>query len=142
MSESNVETCRAIIEAFNRDGTAGVLPYFAPDAEAYDPDAPNGGGFRGRDAIASFIQQLVEGAEVSARELRFLSAGDRVVGIVQSRRSRSEDGTEVGMVEAHTVTFSDGKIVYWRAYLDPAEALADAGIDPILLEERDPEPTP
>ena len=30
------------------------------------------------------------------------------------------------------MTFRDGKIVYWRLYLDRNEALADAGIDPEL----------
>ena len=140
MSESNIEIYRKIIEAFNRDGAEGVLPFFAPDAEAYDPDGPNGGGFRGREAIARFIRQLVEGADVSAQELRLLSAGDRVVGVVQSRRSRSEDDAEVEMVEAHTFTFRDGRIVYWRAYLDPAEALADVGLDPAILDEVEPEP--
>jgi ketosteroid isomerase-like protein len=35
---------------------------------------------------------------------------------------------EVEMRDAHTVTFRDGKIVYWRLYLDPDEALADAGL--------------
>ena len=34
--------------------------------------------------------------------------------------------------DAHTVTFRDGKIAYWRVYLDQVEALTDAGLDPEL----------
>jgi hypothetical protein len=30
------------------------------------------------------------------------------------------------------MTFRDGKIVYWRLYLDRGEALSDAGLDPAL----------
>ena len=30
------------------------------------------------------------------------------------------------------MTFRDGKIVYWRLYLNRAEALRDAGLDPDL----------
>jgi hypothetical protein len=33
------------------------------------------------------------------------------------------------MWDAHTLTFREGKLVYWRAYLDPNEALSDAGLD-------------
>ena len=142
MSETNVEIYRRLIEAFNREGTAGVLPFFAADAEVYDPDAPQGRAYRGRDAVARFIGELTAGSEVAVRELRMFTAGDRVVGMTHTQRSRSKDGSEVGLIEAHTLTFRDGKVVYWRAYLDPAEALADAGLDPGILAEPDPEPAP
>ena len=39
---------------------------------------------------------------------------------------------EVETRDAHTFTFRDGKIAYWRLYLDQAEALTDAGLDPEL----------
>ena len=38
--------------------------------------------------------------------------------------------------DAHVMTFRDGKITYWRLYLDQAEALADAGLDPSLAWHR------
>ena len=34
------------------------------------------------------------------------------------------------------MTFRDGKITYWRLYMDQAEALADAGLDPSLAWHR------
>jgi hypothetical protein len=40
------------------------------------------------------------------------------------------------MRDAHTLTFRDGKITYWRLYLDQAEALSDAGLDPALALTR------
>jgi hypothetical protein len=30
------------------------------------------------------------------------------------------------------MTFRDGKVVHWRVYLDQAEALSEAGLDPGL----------
>jgi hypothetical protein len=30
------------------------------------------------------------------------------------------------------LTFHDGKVTYWRVYLDQREALKDAGLDPEL----------
>lgn len=137
MSESNVETYKRAIEAFNRDGVDGAIRYFHPDAEVYDPDAPQGRPYRGREAVARFMGDFVDGSDVAAQELRMFAAGDRVVGLIHTRRSRSEDGAEVGLIEAHTLTFRDDKIVYWRVYLDPAEALADAGLDPAVLAAPD-----
>ena len=37
---TNVEIFQRVIEAFNRDGVDGVLPYYWDDAEVYDPDLP------------------------------------------------------------------------------------------------------
>ena len=39
---TNVEIFQRVIEAFNRDGVDGVLPYYWDDAEVYDPDLPAG----------------------------------------------------------------------------------------------------
>jgi ketosteroid isomerase-like protein len=134
MPDANLKIYERMIEAFNREGPAGPLPFFAADAEVYDPDAPEGRPYRGRDAIARFLGELVDGSDVEIRDWRLLPAGDRVVGLVHTHRSRDEDGAEVGIIEAHTLTFRDGEVAYWRAYLDPKEALADAGLDLSLLE--------
>ncbi len=44
---------------------------------------------------------------------------------------------EVEVRDAHTMTFRDGKVVYWRLYMDRNEALSDAGLDP-----REPKSAP
>lgn len=129
-SNPNVETYRRVIEAFNRDGVEGVMRHFSDDAEAYDPDAPNGGVYRGREKVAAFIAQLIEGlAEVEIRDFELLPAGDRVVGLIHTYLKGGSGGPVVELRDAHTLTFRDGKVVYWRAYLDRNEALADAGLD-------------
>jgi ketosteroid isomerase-like protein len=129
-SNPNVETYRRVIEAFNQEGVEGVMRYFSEDAEAYDPDAPNAGVYRGREEVAGFIAQLIEGiAEVEVRNFELLPAGDRVVGLLHSYAEGDGGGPVVEMRDAHTLTFRDGKVVYWRVYLDRDEALADAGLD-------------
>jgi len=129
-SNPNLETYRRVIEAFNQDGVDGVMRYFSDDAEAYDPDAPDGGTYRGREEVAGFIAQLIEGlAKVEVRDFELLPAGDRVVGLLHSYWKGDGGGPVVELRDAHTLTFRDGKVVYWRAYLDRKEALADAGLD-------------
>ena len=67
------------------------------------------------------------------RDYELLPAGDRVVALIRTYSQRSEAGDlEVEVRDAHTMTFRDGKIIYWRLYLDQAEALQDAGLDPDL----------
>jgi ketosteroid isomerase-like protein len=129
---TNVEIFQSLIEAFNRDGVDGVLPYYTDDAEVYDPDLPPG-SYRGREAIGRVIEMLVSGFEdVEIRDFRLLPAGDRVVALLHTRSRSERDDLEVETRDAHTITFRDGKITYWRLYLDQAEALTDAGLDPEL----------
>jgi ketosteroid isomerase-like protein len=129
---TNVEIFQSLIEAFNRDGVDGVLPYYTDDAEVYDPDLPPG-TYRGREAIGRVIEMLVSGFEdVEIRDFRLLPAGDRVVALLHTRSRSERDDLEVETRDAHTITFRDGKITYWRLYLDQVEALTDAGLDPEL----------
>lgn len=137
-SESNVEIFQRVIEAFNREGADGVLPYYTHDAEVYDPDLPPG-SYRGRAAVSRVIEMLSSGFEdVEIRDFRLLPAGDRVVALIHTHRRGERDDLEVETRDAHMITFRDGKITYWRVYLDQAEALADAGLDPELARPASP----
>jgi ketosteroid isomerase-like protein len=128
-AHDNIQIFERVIEAFNREGVDGVLPYYTEDAEVYDPDLPPG-TYRGRDAISRVIEMLTSGFDdVEILGFRLLPAGDRVVALLHTHRRGELD---VETHDAHTITFRDGKITYWRVYLDPAEALQDAGLDPEL----------
>src|SRR5215208_5456784 len=138
--ETNVEIYEQVLEAFNGQGIDGVLPYFADDVEVYDPDLPGNGTYRGRDALRGLLEQFLSGAErTQVRGYELLPAGDRVVALTRTY-TRGEGGDpEVEMRDAHTMTFRDGKIVYWRLYLDRREALTDAGLDPELALDAERE---
>jgi ketosteroid isomerase-like protein len=129
---TNIEIFESVIEAFNRDGADGVLPYYTADAEVYDPDLPPG-TYRGREAVSRVIEMLISGFDdVEIRDFRLLPAGDRIVALLHTRRRSERGDLEVETRDAHMITFRDGKITYWRLYLDQAEALQDAGLDPKL----------
>jgi ketosteroid isomerase-like protein len=134
--QDNVETYQRVLEAFNRDGVEGVLPYMSEDVEVYDPDLPPA-AYRGHAAIRQVAGQLMSGfEEVEIQEFRLLPAGDRVVALLRTRGRGERYDLEIEMRDAHTVTFRDGKIVHWRLYLDQGEALADAGLDPALARAQ------
>ena len=130
--QANVEIYQRILETFNREGIEGVMSYFTADVEVYDPDLP-ARTYRGPDAARQVIEQLMSGfVNVEIRDFQLLPAGDRVVALIHTRAKGDRDALQVEVRDAHTVTFRDGKIAYWRLYLDQGEALADAGLDPEL----------
>jgi ketosteroid isomerase-like protein len=130
--ETNLETYQRILETFNREGVDGVLHFFTDDVEVYDPDLPSG-TYRGPAGARRVVEMLSSGFEdVEVRDFRLLPAGDRVVALLHTH-SRGERGDiEMDVHDAHTITFRDGKISYWRLYIDQVEALTDAGLDPEL----------
>jgi ketosteroid isomerase-like protein len=128
----NVDIYREILETFNREGMEGVVPFFTDDVEVYDPDLPEG-PYRGPEAAKHVAELLMSGFEaVEIKDFRLLPAGDRVVALLHTRAKGERVDLEIEQRDAHTVTFRDGKIAYWRLYLDQAEALSDAGLDPDL----------
>ena len=130
--ETNLEIYQRILETFNREGVDGVMPYFTDDVEVYDPDLPPG-RYRGPEAVKWVAEQLMSGFEnVEIRDFRLLPAGDRVVSLLHTHAKGEQVDLEIEARTAHTITFRDGKIAYWRLYLDQTEALTDAGLDPEL----------
>ena len=134
---NNVEIYEQLLEGFNRKGVEGVLPYLADDIEVYDPDLPER-TYRGRTAVLQVLAELFKGAELTKlRGYELLPAGDRVVALTHLYVRGEGGDPEVEFRGAHTMTFRDGKVTYWRIYLDRSEALADAGLDPALAQAED-----
>jgi ketosteroid isomerase-like protein len=124
---SNEDLYRQALAAFNRGGREALFPFFDEAVEIYDPDLPGGGTSRGHDGLRKVLGQLLDGFEVlKVRDFELHSTGDRVVGLIHTY-GRGLDGLEIELRDAHTWTYRDGKIVYWRLYLDQREALSDAG---------------
>ena len=130
---SNVEIARRLMEAFNDEGVEGVLPYYHDDCEVYDPDVPGNRSYRGKDGLRTFLDLVLTGSEqTEIRDYELLPAGDRVVALNRTYFRGEGGGPEVEVRDAHTLTFRDGKVAYWRLYIDRTEALTDAGLDPEL----------
>jgi ketosteroid isomerase-like protein len=138
---TNLETYQRILETFNREGVDGVMPYFTDDVEVYDPDLPEG-PYRGPEAARRVAELLMSGfKDVEVINFRLLPAGDRVVALLHTRGKGERVDLEVETRDAHTITFRDGKIAYWRLYLDQAEALSDVGLDPELAAAESQKPS-
>ena len=137
----NLETYRRLVAAFNDGGADAVLDFFADDVEVYDPDLPGNGSVRGREALRGIFELLLSGNEAThVRDFEAIPVGDRVIGLTHTY-ARGEGGApEVEVRDAHVMTFREGKITYWRLYVDRDEALADVGLDPLDPNAPRPEP--
>jgi ketosteroid isomerase-like protein len=130
MAEENVDRYEQALDAFSREGYEGLIPFFDEEIEVYDPDLPNGGSYHGHSGARRILAQLLEGfEEIEIKDFKLHPAGDRVVGLFHTYL-RGGAGVEIEIRDAHTWTFRGGKVVYWRLYLDQAEALSDAGVEP------------
>ena len=135
MPDDNVEIYQRMLEAFNREGVEGVMRYFDGGRRGLRPRSAARASYRGpRGGQAASLEQLDRAASRTWRS-RTSGCSRRATASspcsTPAPRARRGD-LEVELRDAHMITFRDGKIAYWRLYLDQAEALADAGLDPAL----------
>ena len=125
-AETNVETFERLIAAFNEGGVDAVLDFYADDIEIYDPDQAGDGTWRGHGGARQMLERMLTGTEQTViRDFELIPSGDRVVALIHTYFRGDGGVPEVEVRDAHVLTFRDGKVVYWRLYTDPNEALTD-----------------
>ena len=120
------------IEAFNRRDVDAFLEVCHPDCEwqpflrARDDDVP----YRASDGIRQWFQATdaaFEDVREEAVELREANGTLLALGTLRYRGRAS--GVEVTSPIGWVLEFRDGKIARSRTYIDPEQAVEDAGID-------------
>jgi ketosteroid isomerase-like protein len=145
MPETNLEIYRRMLATFNEKGLEGAVEYFDEDVEVYDPEMPEGTKIRGHDAVLRTFGEMLDAfEEMKVEDFEVIPAGDRVVALIHTAGyGRGRYGkVDLEQRDAHVMTFRDGKITYWRLYVDQEEALADAGLDPSRAWQRRKPPEP
>jgi ketosteroid isomerase-like protein len=124
MSQANVELVQAILERWSRrESTADLI---ADDLEYVNPPyAVESGTRRGRDALGGVLDVY---PDFHFEPERYVDAGDEVV-VIGVARGTSASGLEASWRQAHVWTIRAGKAVRFRWFLDPADALAAAGVE-------------
>jgi ketosteroid isomerase-like protein len=86
--------------------------------------------FRGHDGVREMLRDLNEAfgeIHIEISEIRDL--GDRLVAIGRTRTRGKASGAETETPLAFVTEIRNGKTVLLRAYLDPKQALAAAGLE-------------
>jgi len=143
MSE-DLENLRVFLEAWGREPLTpeGVSSLAARQGEASDwqlldpnvvyedtalPDYA-GDAYRGPAGVARAIERWLEGMEWMHVELeRIVSVGDRLVSIHRMRSRARYTGIEFDVPGAYIWTFRDGRVIHFKSFRDPDEAIAAAG---------------
>lgn len=137
MSRENVEALRAFmetwtLEAWRREEArlAEVNMYLLDPHVTYEDmtlrDHP-GELYRGHEGVVRATQRWIQSYQWLEIELQeIVDSGDRVVSIhrVQAKAHTGIEGEES---IAFLWTFRDGKVIHFRMYQDPEEALQAAG---------------
>ena len=122
----NAENLRAFWRAWNPGGDMD-MSLLDLEVEYEDSNLPDHAGeiYRGHEGVARATERWLEAYESLTLELeRIAGTGDRLVSIHRARaRARYTGIDEEGQL-AYVWTFRDGKVIHFRSYRDPAEALA------------------
>ena len=107
------------------------MSFFDPDAVYEDENLPDhiGEAYRGHEGLARAAKRWVETSEWMLVELeQILGEGDRLVSIHRVRQKARHTGIEFDTPLAYAWTFRDGKIVHFKSFREPDEALEAAGL--------------
>ena len=133
MSQENLELVRNAFEATGVRGLEETAEaYWHPDIEyVEDPRWPGALRYQGRDAVLhcfpGYTEALGPDEDVAVAVERVFDAGDRQV-VFARVRGRSTSGVPHEHLWGYVVDAREGRIVYFRAYYAPEEALEAAGL--------------
>jgi ketosteroid isomerase-like protein len=134
MSQDNVESLRTYLEtwsgeAFRRgEFDASLLD---PNVTYEDTTLPDhvGETYRGHEGVLRATERWLEPFEWLEIELeRVVGAGDRLVSIHRVRGKARHTGIELEGPVAYSWTFRDGKVIHFRSFRDPEQALRAVGL--------------
>ena len=134
MSQGNVENLRAFLEVWDleawRRGESD-MSLLDPKVTYEDTILPDhvGEAYRGHEGVARATERWLEPYEGLTIELeKIVGAGDRLVSIHRVRGKARYTGIEGEGPVAYLWTFRGGKVIQFRSYRDPEEALEAAGL--------------
>jgi ketosteroid isomerase-like protein len=132
MSEEYVEIVRRAYTAFNDGDLETVFELFDPEIEwnASDVFFDQPRTYQGRRAwLEEFLRDLMElFEEYRAEPEEIRDAGEHVLSVVRVGGPGRKSGADVTALVAHVMTFSDGQVVRFTEFKDPAEAFEAAGL--------------
>jgi hypothetical protein len=126
MKESHdIARLRAAFEAFNRGDAAALAELTDPEIVVYDaPELPGGSVHRGPDAVERGLDEFRAMFDrLRVEPERFVDVGNRVVVVFRATGRGRESGIPIDVLLANVFTMRDGRIVEWRSYTSPEQAL-------------------
>jgi ketosteroid isomerase-like protein len=130
MSQQNIETVRATLDAFNRHGVEAALAYFDPEIEWFGPpDWLEASVYKGHDGIREIAAVWTDNFDDYHLDLeKAIDAGDRVIALVYQRARIKRGGELIQQQIGYDWEVRGGKGVRVQVYFSWDEALRTVGL--------------
>jgi ketosteroid isomerase-like protein len=129
MSQENVQMARKVLDAFGRRDSALLVAMSDPEVEWHSFFAlAEGGVYRGHDGARRYMRDLDDAWEIGRAEVDGgLSAGDVAVLVGRIHYRGRGSGVESASPAGWMFKFRNGKVLCFRAFREPAQALEAVG---------------
>ncbi len=131
MSQENVEIVKSLSEVWQRDGVGVVPALMDPTIEWVNPPyAVEPGTRRGYDGFARAVRGVRDvygDYEVSA--LEFHDAGNQIAVRARVAGHTTAKAVPIDAEQGYVFDVRDGKVIRFRWFNDPAEALKAVGLE-------------
>ena len=119
----------ADIEAWKRGESAANLSFMDPNVVYEDGVLPDQVRETGYEGVGRAVERWLEPFDNVRIELeRIVGTGDRLVSIHRAQLKARHTGIDLETPLAYVWTFRGERVIHFRSYLDPAEALEAAGL--------------
>ena len=131
MSQANVEAARRVLAAVARRDLSDLTNVTDPEVQwrSFFATLSHDGEYHGHEGMRQYVRDLQEVFEWIRPEVDdVLAAGDIVVAVGCLYYRGQESGVESKSAAGWVFKFRDAKLVLFRAFRDPVEALEAVGL--------------
>jgi ketosteroid isomerase-like protein len=130
MTEENVELARKVLDALGKRDPSLLIALSDPEVEWHSFFAlGEGGAYRGHDGARRYMSDLDDAWEVVRAEVDdALAVGDVAVLVGRIHYLGKGSGVESASPAGWMLKFRDGKVLCFRAFREPEQALEAVGL--------------
>src|SRR4051812_32841885 len=130
MSRENVELAREVLATLGTRDASRLIALSDPEVEWHSFFALSERGvYRGHDGTRRYMSDLADAWEIGAAEVDdALGVGDVVLLVGRLHYRGKGSGVESASSAGWMLKFRHGKVVCFRAFRDPAQALEAVGL--------------
>ena len=131
--QENLKLARAVLDAIGTQDAARLIELSDPDVEWHSIFAvgEEGGAYRGHEGARRYMSNLADVWDVGradADEEDAIAIADIVLLVGHIRYRGKGSGAESESPVGWMLKFRNGKLLYFRAFRDPARALEAVGL--------------
>ena len=141
MSEQNIELHRRLNEVFNARDVDAYLAFCDPQIELHTAvTGPGPAVYHGHDGVRKWHTEIADafGGEIRVEPEAFFDVGEHTISFHVLHGRGQQSGADVATPAAHLCRWREGRIVYFKGYLQREDAFRDLGVSIEAFEEIAP----